>query len=176
MSLKLSNTCVLTKLPSYLTYEPIILRDRVYCCIICPDLPHLAQCPHPAHLIRKQNAMILITPKPPTSASCFLKMLLLPISYSCPHLSLLSTPHIFSSAFVCHCVGRVFERRFPSAVEPTGWRRKFSPKLECRLPRSYSQCCCTVKPSWKLYLTAATLRSSGSRTRATVETLTGLMP
>lgn len=90
MSLKLSNTvpaCVLTKLPSYLTYEPIILRDRLYCCIICPDLPHPAQCPHPAHLIRKQNAMILITPKPPTSASCFLKMLLLPISYSCPILA-----------------------------------------------------------------------------------------
>lgn len=166
--------CVLT----LLTFKPIVLRY----CVICPDLPHPAhspfrQCPS-SHLIRKQNAMTLITPKPPTSASCLLKMLLLPIScfpYSYPTLSPFSTPQIFSSAFVCHCVEKVFERRFPSAVEPTGWRRRFSPNWECRLPSSYSQCCSTVKPRWKLYLTAAILRSNGSRTRATVETLTGLM-
>lgn len=91
MSLKLSNhstgLCPY-QVTSYLTYKPIILRDRVYCCIICPDLPHPAQCPIIPLLIRKQNAMILITPKPPTSASCFLKMLLLPFSYSCPTLAL----------------------------------------------------------------------------------------
>lgn len=134
-----------------------------------PDLPHTA---------------ILTTPKPPTSASCFLKMILLPDSpIPCLYLPLGSlfrfylsttpTPQVFPSPFVCDCVGRLFERRLPSAVEPTGWRRRFSPKWECKLPRTYSQWC-SIKPCWELYLTAASLRY-GARTRTTVETLTGLM-
>lgn len=144
-------------------------------------LPWLTSCcpvPPSSHLIRKQNAMIPITPKPPTSASCFLKMIRLPdLSIPCLcvtffslfmfYLIPISTPQVFSSPSVCDFVGRLFERRFPWAVEPTGWRRSFSPKLECRLPMTYSQWC-GIKPCWKLYLTAASLRT-------TVETLTGRM-
>lgn len=118
-----------------------------------------------------KTPMILSTPKrPSTSASCFLKMILLPDSLiSCLqvtlvslfifYLSPISTPQVVSSPFVCDFVGTLFERSFPSVVEPTGWQRRFSIKWQCRLPMTYSQWWCSLKSCWKLYLTAAWLRN-----------------
>lgn len=55
-------------------------------CIVSSALTYLIL---PSHLIRKQNAMTVNTPKPPTSASCSFKMILLPgLSIPCLYSTL----------------------------------------------------------------------------------------
>lgn len=154
----------------------LILRDRVYC-IICPDLLILASAQCPILLIRKQNAMILITPKPPTSASCFLKMLLLPIScFLCSRRTLALSQHLKSFRLLLFVtVWGDLNAGFHQLWNPLAGEEGSLPTGNADSRVHIASAVVLSSRAGKLYLTAATLRGNGSRTRATVETLSGLM-
>lgn len=149
---------------------------RIVYCNICPDLPHTAQCPHSPTSSGNKTPWFLfrqsLQPQPLVSLRWFsfpthpFPVYMLPPS-PCLYSTLVLSQHLKSFRLLLFVTlwGDCLNAGSLRAVEPTGWRRRFSPKWECRLPMTYSQRC-SIKPSWKLYLTAASLRTTAETLRA----------